>query len=64
MMNHAVRKNQTPDHISVVEPGKCWHCEKPTRYVEVNFETYLCPGECTNSKLVEYIRDSARGSGE
>lgn len=36
------------------EPRPCWHCEQPTRFLEVNFEAPLCPGACTEAKEAEY----------
>lgn len=36
------------------EARPCWHCEHPTRFLEVNFEAPLCPGACTEAKEEEY----------
>lgn len=35
-------------------PGKCWHCGKPTVWIEINFEAPLCLGACTDAKWKEY----------
>lgn len=42
----------------VVSPeiGKCWHCGKDTRFVDMGFETYLHPGACDEAKTDEYFR--------
>lgn len=46
------------DHINVAETGgvasACWVCGRPTLWVELNFEAYLCPGKCTDLKWEEY----------
>lgn len=37
---------------SAVRP--CWHCGKPTPWIEINFETNLCPGACNDAKTAEW----------
>jgi endogenous inhibitor of DNA gyrase (YacG/DUF329 family) len=35
-------------------PRPCWHCGRPTCWVELSFEAPLCPGPCTDVKWTEY----------
>jgi hypothetical protein len=41
------------NHIWMDHEEKCWHCEEPTRWVELAFETALHPGPCTDAKYRE-----------
>jgi len=36
------------------EERNCSHCKKPTRRIEVNFETHLCSMECCDAMWKEY----------
>lgn len=38
------------------EVGSCWHCELPTRFVDLAFEARLHPGLCTDVKWDEYFQ--------
>ncbi len=39
----------------------CWHCNTPTRWVDVYFEAPLCSAECAEAKWAEY-GEAERGS--
>lgn len=32
----------------------CWICENPTCWVELNFESHICPGQCTREAWRQY----------
>jgi hypothetical protein len=32
----------------------CWHCGEPTCWIDLAFETNLCPGRCSEKKYDEY----------
>lgn len=36
------------------EPRPCWHCGRPSRWLELNFEAPLHPGACSDAKDVEW----------
>ena len=38
--------------VETAEP--CWHCQKPTTWIEINFEAFLCSPECDDAKWNEY----------
>ena len=38
------RATRAHDHIWAWRPAPCWHCGKPTHWVEVNFEARLHRG--------------------
>ena len=40
--------------FAAMAPSECWHCHKPTVWVEVNFGIHLCLGTCTDAKWKEY----------
>jgi hypothetical protein len=33
----------------------CWMCQKPTKWVEVNFEAHLCSPECVDQAWGEFF---------
>ena len=35
-------------------PGYCWHCGKPTNWIDINFIAFLCSTECSDAKWHEY----------
>lgn len=37
----------------------CWHCGQPTTWVDIDFETALHPGACSEAKWDEYRWDEA-----
>ncbi len=39
------------------EPGACWHCGCPTRWVDTNFQALLCSEECSRAKWEEYFKE-------
>ncbi len=43
------------DIETVMNLGPCWHCNKKTRLVEINFMVYLCSKECYDAKWEEYL---------
>lgn len=32
----------------------CWHCGEPTTWIDLDFETHLHPGRCSERKWDEY----------
>ena len=44
------------DHTILAQEGSgpCWHCGKETRWIEINFESWLCSPECNAAKWKEY----------
>ena len=44
----------TSNHLYVGTAHPCWHCDEPTRWAELSFETAICPGACTDAKWREY----------
>lgn len=45
-----------PEDFLVAESlGSCWHCGEDCSTIEVNFETYLHKGKCTEAKWKEYL---------
>ena len=52
----AVEEKLTPNHILVLDkpPEECWICGDPTRWIEVNFETRMCPGPCADEAWGRY----------
>lgn len=44
----------TTDHIEGMTERPCWHCGRPTHWLELNFGTSLCPGDCTDAKWAEF----------
>lgn len=34
--------------------SSCWVCGKDTEWVELNFEVYMCPGDCVNKAWAKY----------
>lgn len=44
----------TEDHMHATSEGPCWHCGMLTPWIQWDFETWLCPGECTDAKWEEY----------
>lgn len=48
---------QYQDSIGVFkEEGKCWHCGKMTKFVDLDFEAHLCSLRCQNAKIAEYAK--------
>lgn len=45
----------SPDHIWVWKLRRCWHCNRWTPWVEINFQVALHPGFCTDEKTREYF---------
>lgn len=48
-------------HIVVPAVGACWRCGQETRFIQVDFQTYLHPGECTADTWRDY--DAANRAG-
>jgi hypothetical protein len=42
------------EHIEGEHAANCWHCGRLTRFIEINFEAYLCPGDCTAAKWAAF----------
>lgn len=50
----AVRLGPGLEFVISDEAKPCWHCETPTRLIEICFEAYLCSEECVRAKDAEY----------
>ena len=46
--------------VAAQAPENCWHCGKPTVWVEINFEAHLCLGACTDAKWREYREEQLK----
>lgn len=44
----------TTNSLYFEQARPCWHCSRPTHWVELAFEAPLCPGPCTAFKWREY----------
>jgi hypothetical protein len=50
------------EHLDMVEgcilkggsPRPCWHCNRSTWFLEINFEAALCSPDCVKAKDEEY----------
>lgn len=42
--------------ILASKEGPCWQCGEPTRFVEVNFEAYVCSAACDEAGWAEFYR--------
>lgn len=40
--------------------GDCWHCHRPTRFIDLDFQTFLHPGACQDAKVNEWIAATVR----
>jgi len=40
--------------------GPCWHCGMETKWVEINFQAWLCSPACNEAKWKEFAEASAR----
>jgi hypothetical protein len=49
--------------IKLASLNPCWHCSRPTRWVELNFESHLCSEECTDAKWKEYFAACNKTNG-
>lgn len=54
---------ETDNHVEGSEELPCWHCEQPTRWLELAFEAPLHPGECTEAKYAE-LAEADRAADE
>lgn len=43
-----------PGFVWMPFAGPCWHCDEPTTWLDVGFETRLHPGACSEAKWDEY----------
>jgi hypothetical protein len=48
------RVTRARDHIWAWRPASCWHCGRPTHWVEINYEARLHRGRCTREKDAEF----------
>jgi len=57
------KKYPNPEHLKVYKegvmwyngrPGKCWNCNKPTQWIDIDFQAHLCSEECAIIKWREY----------
>lgn len=44
---------EAANHVWTDDEQRCWHCDQPTRWLELAFEAPLHPGECTRAKYRE-----------
>jgi len=42
--------------IKVSNSRPCWECERPTAFVDLDFQAHLCSPECRDLKWNEYFR--------
>jgi hypothetical protein len=38
------------------EERPCWHCQRQTKWIDINFEAFLCCPECEDAKWDEYFK--------
>jgi hypothetical protein len=48
------------DKLYIEQEEPCWHCGKPTHWVDLDFEAPLCFGECSRAKWREYLEACRR----
>lgn len=51
---------ELPGFIWVPYELECWHCGEPCTWIDVDFETALHPGRCSQAKWDEYAWAYAR----
>lgn len=44
---------EIPGFIWMPHEGLCWHCERPTTWMDLDFECWLHPGRCSEVKWDE-----------
>lgn len=47
--------------VKLEAKNPCWHCGRPTQWVELNFEAHLCSEECVDAKWKEYFEACNKG---
>jgi hypothetical protein len=53
-------KADTRNHIVAGnnDRGPCLHCGRLTRWIELSFEAWLCPGPCSDALWADYAEAS------
>jgi len=55
-----VMENNDGDFIMAEKPGKCFVCGELCSTVELNFETYVCVGNCMKQLNDDYFDNCRR----
>lgn len=56
--------SEAENHLWTDEERPCWHCELPTKWLELAFEAPLHPGECTQAKYAELAEADRQAAEE
>jgi hypothetical protein len=65
-------KYSNSSYLSEVEPGilkgekyePCWKCGFPTRFIDMDFQAYLCSTECLELVMDEYATAASAPESE
>ncbi len=57
-------KRAALNHVTANSKGPCCHCGQLTDQVEIHFEAFLCPGNCTVTWWAEYAGTPGCNPGE
>ncbi len=54
MLDGGLEVTELDGFIWVPYESDCWHCGQPTTWIDIDFETALHPGRCSERKWDEY----------